>query len=592
MEILAQYDDQNPSLLVAGTPAGVTVQVQDQTCVTPNCRLQLAPGDYELRASLAGYRSESHNIHVAAGAPLPALSLALQPLPTTIHVNTNFNNGEVTLDGKKAGSLIQGSFEIPNVAPGEHKLRVSSEGADSEISFAAGVGNAPDIKAQKPAPDISAFAVSSIAGKARLVSNIPDGAKVSIDDHATGSLAGGQQDLGTLAEGSHRIQIGEGEDATSHTVRVSSFPALDLFLSAESNVGILVVQSKIPAAAVFIDGRQTGLTDKDGSYRAALPARKVSVRLSKSGFHSQTQTATLNNKNETPLTFDLQPVIQPAKLAVNGLLIAMSVSIDGQEVGVTGPNGQFATDVPPGDHAVEFSKNGFQAKQATITFTSGETKRLNAQLIPNAPPQPEVKSRPAEPVKSAEAKTQEPPPAREERAAQPPVKQQPPAIKPEKSQPQVNPDQQEWARVKDTRDPATLEAFLTRYPASLFADQGRERLRGLQASSDRAAISVTLRRFADAYQHRSVDELESVWPSLDKDSRKKFSEAFKSAQSVQATVQPDGDPVVSGDNATISCDRRVRFTFNGEEKPVSDRILISLKRKSGTWLIDSVRTSR
>jgi hypothetical protein len=588
--------NQNPSLLVAGTPAGVTIQVQDQTCVTPNCQLQLAPGDYELRASLAGYKSETHNIHVAAGTPLPALSLALQPLPTTVHVSTNFNSGEITLDGKKAGSLIQGSFEIPNVSPGEHKLRVSSEGVDSEISFAARVGNAPELKAQNPAQNISAFAVSSVAGKARLLSNIPDGARVSIDDHIAGSLAGGQQDLGALSEGSHRIQIGEGEDATSHTVRVSAFPALDLFLNAESNVGILVVQSKTPAAAVFLDGRQSGITDKDGVYRAALPAKKISVRLSKSGFHSLTQSATLNNKNETALTFDLQPIVQNAKLSVNGLLIAMSVSVDGQEVGVTGSSGQFTTEVPPGDHVVEFSKNGFQSKQANITFTSGETKRLNAQLIPNAPPQSEARNRPPESVKTPVTKPQEPPPVREDKPSQPPVKVEkqlpPPAVKPDKPQAQASPDQQEWARVKDTRDPAMLEAFLTRYPASPFADQGRERLRGLQTSSDRAAISLTLRRFADAYQHRSVDELESIWPSLDKDSRKKFTEAFKSAQSVQASVQPDGDPVVSGDNATISCDRSVRFTFNGEEKPISDRIVINLKRKSGTWLIDSVRASK
>ncbi len=561
-----------PATVVSTTPAGVTVQVQNESCVTPNCTLQLSPGDYQLRASLAGYKPETRTIHVAPGAPPPA-DIAMQPLPTTVRVNTNFSNGDVSLDGKAVGSLHGGQLEIASVDAGQHTLRVSSGGARTEVSFEAGIANPPEVRNKSVAQDVAAFAVSTILGRARLDCNCGDGTKLIMDGHDLGQVTAGRQDLGTLSEGSHRLQIGEGDNATTHTVQVSSAPVLDLFLDAERNVGILVVQSKISGASVYIDGRQAGVTDSLGVFRAALPAKDVNVRVSKSGFKPVAQqTATLKNKQETALNFDLQPVVQTSKLVIDGKLSGVSISIDGREVGVTGSKGQFSLEVQPGNHTVELSKNGFQTQRVNTLFAAGDTNTLPADLVAKQQPRKET------PVQVATNSTPPPP-------AVQPAKEKPAA-------PTPSPDQAEWLRVRDSNDPAALEAFANHYPASPFADVARDRLRQLQTASDRSGILAALQRYADAYQHKNAEELAAIWPSLDKDSKKKLSESFKSAQSIQPNVRPDADPSISGDSATVTCARNIAFTFaGGESRNVNDRVLISLRKKSGAWFIDSVRVA-
>ena len=570
-----------PATVVTSTPSGANIQVENETCVTPNCKLKLAAGDYELRASLAGYKPEKRIIHVAPGAPAPD-DIALEPLPTTVRVNTNFSNGEVSLDGKSVGALKGGQLEIPNLGAGSHTLKIASGGAHTDVAFSAAVARPPEIHSQAAAQDVAAYAVSTIAGRAQLDCNCDNGTKLSVDGRDLGNVAAGKQDLGSLTEGSHRLQIGEGDGATTHTVQVSPTPSLDLFLDAERNVGILVVQAKISGATVFVDGRQAGVTDSQGIYRAPLPVRDVTVRVSKSGFKTvPQQTASLQNKQETALNFDLQPVVLTSKLLIDGKLPGVSVLVDGREVGATGSKGAFTTDVPPGNHTIELSKNGYKSQRVNLSFAAGDTNTLPSDLTVNAPP--------------AKSKTTT------EVANNPPPKEPPPA-QPQGTQTQTSkpanpaesPDQKEWtAGVRDSKDPATLQAFANRYPNSPFADVARDRVRQLQTSSERIGILTALQRYSDAYQHRSADELSAIWPSLDKDSKKKLSESFKSAQAIQSNIRPDGEPSITGETATVSCNRNLAFTFpGGESRSVNDRVLISLRKQSGAWFIDSVSVAK
>jgi hypothetical protein len=56
---------------------------------------------------------------------------------------------------------------------------------------------------------------------------------------------------------------------------------------------------------------------------------------------------------------------------------------------------------------------------------------------------------------------------------------------------------------------------------------------------------------------------------------------------IETVTKPVGDPSLAGENATVTCDRNLQFTFSGgEQKTFSDKITIRLRKKSGTWLIE------
>ena len=106
---------------------------------------------------------------------------------------------------------------------------------------------------------------------------------------------------------------------------------------------------------------------------------------------------------------------------------------------------------------------------------------------------------------------------------------------------------------------------------------------------EKKAIFTALDRYKEAYESESLDELQKIWPGMNKNQKKALKSAFENAQAVH--VQLDcGDPSVSGDGATIRCQQSVRYTIAGKVQPSqTDSVDIVLNRANGNWLVKTVR---
>jgi serine/threonine-protein kinase len=537
-----------PTVTITSNPAGATVEVNNETCITPGCKVKLSPGDYELKASLAGYAPLVKNVRVEVGSSAP-MELTFTPLPSRIHIKTNLSRGEARIDGRPAGRLQEGQLTIPEVSVGQHTLKVFSKKESAEIGFQAVTAGAPEIGGTLSAQNVSALIVANRSGQLRVLCNCSDGTQVMLDGRPVSPIAGGRQDLGAVPEGSHQIQIGTGENARTHIVNVSGQPALDIFLDAESTEGILVVQTGVDKATVYLDGRKSGQTGSDGVYRKSLPIKSVSVTVTKDGYRNPpAQIAEVKKNGETGVSFSLQPVAQKATLLVAGGQPNASISLDGQGLGSLDGAGRYSGDVSPGNHTVEVAKAGFETKKQNMSFAAGNTVRLDASMKPLPPPvqpkqEPKVEDKPPVVVK------QPPPPP-------------PPVVASDQPDQRVRPDK-------------GAQAVLEK----------QQRL--AQIAADQTGVLVALGRYSDAYEHKSTDELEAVWPSLLKQDRKKISDSFKSAVAIQMKLRPTGEPSVSGDSAVVTCDRDLIYTFQGGvQKTFSGQVTIRLQKKSGTWLIE------
>ena len=71
----------NVPVEIRTAPQGASVRVGDRSCVTPDCRIDLAPGQYQVQAELKGFQPVIETLTVDASKSPNMLDLTLAPLP-------------------------------------------------------------------------------------------------------------------------------------------------------------------------------------------------------------------------------------------------------------------------------------------------------------------------------------------------------------------------------------------------------------------------------------------------------------------------------------------------------------------------------
>jgi len=164
-----------------------------------------------------------------------------------------------------------------------------------------------------------------------------------------------------------------------------------------------------------------------------------------------------------------------------------------------------------------------------------------------------------------------------------------------------------WERT-NKGDEKSLDAYLTKYPKGRHADDARKRVAQQQASSrpvaknpevtppspsvdERSAVLAVLARYKKAYEDESIAELKSIWPGLGGKSAQTEQDFFKSARNIRLDYGQPQEPQITGDQAIVRFSQSL--TYSQDKKPVKPppaRLTMQLKREaSGTWVIESIR---
>ena len=62
-------------------PSGASVRIGDRSCLTPNCRFDLKPGQYQIEARLDGYKPAEQSLTVDSTKQIAPINLMMQPVP-------------------------------------------------------------------------------------------------------------------------------------------------------------------------------------------------------------------------------------------------------------------------------------------------------------------------------------------------------------------------------------------------------------------------------------------------------------------------------------------------------------------------------
>ena len=604
------------SVTVASNVSGASISVGDMKCVTPQCALSLKPGAYTLTATKSGYQAITLPLSVAEGKSDVSVPLVFQPLPEQLQVNANFDNGAVSLDGGPAGPLRNSQFSISGIAPGTHEIRITGGDADFTAQWRSTPGEQPQLLGPVSARNVQAAVVTDGGGKAAFACNC-DPSKAKVDGaSADAAQPNGTATLPNLAEGPRQISI----DGRNIVVDVRPNPALNIFLTADRNVGILVIHTGIDDAKVYLNSQLYARRTEQGVLRVPVPVGQYSVRVEKDNFRSPAaQTADVGKGEEKQITFTLAPAL--AALEIAGAQPLAHVKIDGKPIGETDASGRFRREVAPGAHVVELSKDGFASARFEAQFTAGgepvrpKPAQVAMAKLPGSQPQPPLETKKADTEPQDWAAV-----ANSSRIEdlQDYLRKHPGGAHAHDAQTKIDQLQQadaaraddaDWNAV-DKNSKAGLQDYLNRHnggrhapeahslldaiqkreadaAAAANAEREKTQKRTDQSQADVQAIQRTLSEFEAAYNKMDARAIAQVYAAPVPQTLS--ANYFKPFKSITVHLTPTASPVITGDVATVTCTRSISGVMkNGDRPSGSDRVRVTLNRAGSGWMIRDI----
>jgi serine/threonine-protein kinase len=603
-------------LEVKASPANASVKVENQTCTNGDCGFDLKPGVYQVRVSADGYQSATQEARLTLGTEPPAIAVALRPLNPTVQVAANFVQGQVALDGKTAGRLLDGQFALDGLQPGKHVLRISGSDYAATLAFETDFAKTP-VLGSISADGVDEVAVGSFGNQATVSCSACSGT-ASVDDRPAGEIRNGTSTISSLSAGTHRLNLNSQSGERSMVFLVGGVPSINLALTSNRNYGTLVVDAGEDGVSVFIDGQRYSRTTVRGQIRTPVEAKEHTVRVAKNGFRAEPAEfrASVAKGGQVEARFRLTR--EPARLLITDGAPGASVSVDGRTVGTVAPDGSFSTEVPPGKHQIAFAHEGFSPSEISRDFSAGRPVQLSkaeVQLNPLPPP----KAPPKAPPKTIPVEPPRPDPAAVELADWQRVVRNP-SVADVADFLQKHPgganapeaqrllERLEWDATNRNSKTA-LQQFLSRYGDGSHAQEARSLLAGIEkleadeltaaqrakdqatrTANDLQAVSGALKAFEDAYNRRDLAQLQQLWNPMPKNIVESYRNQFREAKALAFHMKPTGAPSLNGDTATVICTRTLSFTARSGDRPpeTNERVRVTLERTGSTWAIRSI----
>jgi hypothetical protein len=363
---------------VRTAPPGAQIRVNNEARGTSNCKIELAPGSYQVQALLDGFEPAAATLTVAAGAPA-SLDLTLVPSPLQVKLFADLETGQVLLDDQPAVELQQGQLVLEKIAPGRHTVKITGKDGEAVFGFEVIPGQAPAVAAPITVKNFLAVLVSGAGSAARLHSSLAP-LKVALDGQPAGEATAEGLLLQNLRVGDHELALGEGKDQRKLVFSFTPAPMLTAFLKLDLNAGALVVSTGEDDAVIYLNGRTApGLKTRRGQLRIQrLAVREYAVRVAKEGYlEVPEQKVQIRKGEETRVEFKMVAAPKLAGLRLRGAVPGAQVLVDGNAVGLVYADGTFSNgNVAPGERTIELRRERYAPKQVRKTFRAGETQEL------------------------------------------------------------------------------------------------------------------------------------------------------------------------------------------------------------------------
>ncbi len=315
-------------------------------------------------------------VPTTAPAPVPP------PVPQLpeLRVYTDLEKAKLTLDGNEVGELEGGQFSLDKLAEGQHALEIGDGTSQVKISVASAPDSMPQIQGALETQNLKAIVVTSGPQNGQVLSSYGPIA-ASLDGKDIGSLSSTPLPLPGLASGTHDLDVGTGNDEKKISFQLSATPSLMVFLSADRDVGNLLVVAGQDGVTVLLNGKPYPRLTRHGQLVIAnLAPKQYAVSVVKDGFQqAPAQNVDILKGQASKLIFELQPAPSAASLVIAGAMPQTDVLLDGASLGAVQQDGSFtASNIKPGAHTIGLRREQFKPKDLQRQFAAGGSVRLSA----------------------------------------------------------------------------------------------------------------------------------------------------------------------------------------------------------------------
>lgn len=366
---------------IVTVPAGASVQVNGEARCNSNCRLNLAPGNYQVTAVLDGFDPGATGVTVVAGNPI-SVNLRLVSQTQTVRVLTDLEAGRVILDGQPAGELQDGQLVLDRISNGKHALRIVGKNGEAAFAFEGASGKEPLINGPVAATNMLAVLVTSLGNQANVRTSASTPVKVDLNGKTQGEAGLQGLELKDVPAGDQTLAVSLGQEQRKLVVSFGPTPMLTAFIKSDVNTGTLVVSTGEDDVAVFLNGKEYKRKTKRGELRVHTVGA-IDVRVFKSGFQPEpNQRVEVKKGEEVKLAFTLKPLPKVAALQIRNGISGTQIFLDDRALGRVGPDGALsAGNLSPGEHAIEARRDGFTTRRILRTLKAGETLAINGTEI-------------------------------------------------------------------------------------------------------------------------------------------------------------------------------------------------------------------
>jgi PEGA domain len=354
------------------SPPQAAIRVNgDPKCTSP-CTARLAPGTYQVTAFLDGYDPVTGSVNVVAGQPA-GVTLALNPLPGSVRILTDLDQGKITLDDLPPMDLQEGQYTVDKIAPGPHTVKLTARNGEAAFSFLIAEAKPPEITGTVTARNLIAVLVSSVGSQARVFTNSGP-LKLAVNGQPEGDAGPAGIDLKNFHPGPDEIIVGDGKDQRNFNESFTPAPTLTAFFKSDLNIGTLIVSTGEDDVKVFVNGKEYRRHTQNGQVR--IPAiGQVAVRVAKDGFEfAPAQTVEVKKGSEVRLEFKMKALPQTSTLQIHGATPGAEVVLDQNSIGTVGADGNFTSStIPAGDHTIDLRRDQFTPKRLARSFKAGQT---------------------------------------------------------------------------------------------------------------------------------------------------------------------------------------------------------------------------
>ncbi len=313
-------------------------------------------GSLSVEVSHIGYQARTVKV-----TPAPAhVTIVLDPLPVRITLATSEKDGEVEIDGKPAGVLVDGSIDgidVPADGATHTLVLVVDRRRTLAVEFQANPGHRPVLMRFKPSPK-DMLLVASMGSSATVYGG------AELKDAAIGgnpfTFSKSGVDVSLTADPQEELTYNYGGETGSLTLSSSDWPAIALrSIGAPAE---LLITSNVDTATLTADGKLVQRSAR--GWRINEPGEHNFV-LTAANYKPQSWSTVLKPRQTLREDHRLEGSTAAAplmsSLTINSGTAGALVELDGASIGSLDSNGaaQFADALPAGRHHVHFHKDQY-----------------------------------------------------------------------------------------------------------------------------------------------------------------------------------------------------------------------------------------